>query len=612
MPASPVESVAPAASAPAMPVATGPLPGDEVDVVVIGGGVNGSGVARDLALRGIRVVLFERNDLAFGASGNSSGMIHGGARYLLQSPHVTETSCRDSGYIQRHRAAPALSHPLPACRCEAAPQGRVMVELIDAYFRAYDDYQPLKRGEPHCRLDAGEVARLEPGLAGSYVGGITFDEWGVDGARLCVLGAIDAIEHGARVHVHTTVESVTQAPDPPGGPAPGSGPASASGRRYVVSARHRITGEVTRVCARVVVNATGAWAPITAALANVAQARARVRPGKGIHVVLDRRITNYAILSEAIDGRQIFLCPWQNVSVVGTTDDDYYGDLDDVRATSEEVRYLVQGVAKVFPSIRAARAIGTYAGVRPTLYAYGPTEDALSRDHRVVDHGLDGAPGIYSMVGGKLASFRLFAQELCDIVAPRHFDVHVPCSTHERPLPGGERAPQPESHGAPRRKGEPLRRLSGAPALDALVLSDAYGVTPVCARRLLYRHGGRALRVLERAASRPSEVDVVCPCEPVLEAEVRHAVAVEMARTVDDVSRRTRLGLGACGGMRCAARCGQIVAQELSLPPAEGRTMALQFLERQARTRVVALGSAQAQQEALTLAHVRASLGEPA
>jgi glycerol-3-phosphate dehydrogenase len=584
VPAPPIESVAPP---PAMPTAIGPAPAEEVDAVVIGGGANGSGVARDLSLRGLRVALFERNDLAFGASGNSSGMIHGGARYMLQSPNVTATSCRDSGYIQR--IAPHLLFRIPfLLPLRSGAQGRVMVELIDAYFRAYDDYQPLKRGEPHCRLDASEVARLEPGLAGSFAGGVTFDEWGVDGARLCVLGAIDAIEHGARVRVHTTVESVSRAA---GGDQPARGPAprDARGARYVVSARNRLTGETTRVSTRVVVNATGAWAPITAALANVAQTRARVRPGKGIHVVLDRRITNYAILSEAIDGRQVFLCPWQNASVIGTTDDDYYGDLDDVRATSEEVRYLVQGVAKVFPDVRSARAIGTYAGVRPTLYAYGPTEDALSRDHRIVDHGPDGAPGIYSMVGGKLASFRLFAQELCDLIAPRDFGLDVPCTTHERPLPGGETA----SH-----------------ARAALELSDAHGITPVGARRLLYRHGTRAVRVLERAARRTSELDVVCPCEPVLEAEVRHAVTVEMACTVDDVARRTRLGLGACGGMRCAARCGQIVAEELSLAPAEGQAMALDFLERQARTRVVALGPAQAQQEALTLAHVRSSLGE--
>jgi glycerol-3-phosphate dehydrogenase len=557
-----------------MAVSAGPPPNDVFDVAVIGGGVNGTGVARDLSLRGLRVVLFERNDLAFGASGNSSGMIHGGVRYLSQSPHVTETSCRDSGYIQH--IAPHLLFRMPFLMpIKTGLRGRIAIELIDAYFRAYDDYQPLKRGEPHCRLDASDMSRLEPGLTGSLLGGITFDEWGIDGARLCTLNALDALEHGARVHTHTTVESVTRTP-----PSIDGDPV-----RYVVEGRDLLTQEVVRAAARVVVNATGAWSPVTASLGGLPQARVRVRPGKGIHVVLDRRLTNYGILSEAIDGRQIFLEPWQNVSILGTTDDDYYGDLDDVRATSEEVRYLVQGVARVFPSVRTARAIGTYAGVRPTLYAYGKPEDALSREHEIVDHAADGSPGVYSMIGGKLASYRIFSQELSDLVAPKDFDLSTPCATHTRPLPGGERVP------------------------DALELAEKHGITPVAARRVVYRHGARALRILERTARRPSEKDVTCPCEPVLEAEVRHVVRHELARTVHDVARRTRLGYGACGGMRCAARCGQIVAEERGLPPHEAFELARDFVERQASTRVVAMGPEQARQEALTLAHLRASMG---
>ena len=556
-----------------MAVAEEPLPADEVDVAIVGGGVNGTGVARDLALRGVRVALFERNDLAFGASGNSSGMIHGGVRYLSRAPHVTETSCRDSGYIQR--IAPFLLFRLPFLMPVASSaRARVMFELIDAYFRAYDDYQPLKHGEPHCRLDASDLMRLEPGIVGSIVGGITFDEWGIDGARLCVLNALDAIEHGARVHVHTTVDRLARSPEPDGG-------------RYVVEARETITHARVAVRAHVVVNATGAWAPVTAALGGLPPGRVRVRPGKGIHVVLDRRIGNYGVVSEAIDGRQIFVYPWQNVSLVGTTDDDYYGDLDDICATSEEVRYLVQGVARVFPSVRSSRAIGTYAGVRPTLYEYGPNEDELSREHEIVDHAADGAPGVYSMIGGKLASYRIFAQQMSDRIATAELDVSAPCTTHERPLPGGERA------------------------IDAVALAQEHGLTPVAGRRLYFRHGTRASRVLERLGDRPADRDVVCPCEPVVEAEVRHAVRHELARTVDDVARRTRLGYGACGGMRCAARCGQIVAQETGRSPAAGLAMARAFLVRQARTRVVAMGPAQAQQEALALAHARAALGEP-
>ncbi len=555
----------------AFPAASSERAAEDADVVVIGGGINGSGVARDLAMRGLRVSLFERSDLAFGASGNSSGMIHGGVRYLATAPDVTETSCRDSGYIQT--IAPHLLFRIPFLMpLRTGAKRRVMFELIDAYFRAYDDYQPLKRGERHCRLDAADLGRLEPGLTGPLAGGITFDEWGVDGARLCVLNAIDAAEHGARIRTHSSVNAIERLAGGERGP------------RYLVKATDRLTGALVRTRARVVVNATGAWSPVTAGICGLPQARVRVRPGKGIHVVLDRRIANYAILTEAIDGRQVFLEPWQNVSVLGTTDDDYYGDLDDVTATSEEVRYLVQGVARVFPSLLDARAIGTFAGVRPTLYTYGKTEDALSRDHAVVDHASEGAAGVYSMIGGKLASFRLFAQELSDRVAPRDFGVEVPCATHLRPLPGGDAVP------------------------DALALAERYELTPVAARRLVYRHGSRALRVLERVDRQPREGHVVCPCEPVIEAEVRYAVTQELARTVDDVTRRTRLGLGACGGMRCAAACGQIVAEELDLRPEQGVRMAFDLVERLARSRAVALGPAQARQEALLLAHVRASM----
>ena len=556
-----------------------PPPADAFDVAIIGGGINGTGVARDLALRGLKVVLFERNDLAFGASGNSSGMIHGGARYLSNNPKVTEASCRDSGYIQT--IAPHLLFRIPFLfPIKTGVRGRVMLELVDAFFNAYDQFQPLKRGKPHTRISASDLARLEPGLVGSMLGGITFDEWGVDGARLCVLNALDARERGAVLYLHTTVEEIKRAQHDDGAPRD----PEANVGSYVLRARDLLTDRAVRVRARVVVNATGAWGPITAAIGNLPTARVRVRPAKGVHVVFERRLSNYGIMAEAIDNRQIFLEPWQNMSVIGTTDDDYFGDLNDVVATSEEVRYLVQGIARVFPSIREARAIGTYAGVRPTIYEYGPNEDRLSREHAIVDHKGDGAPGVYSMIGGKLASFRLFSQEMSDRIA-LDLAPGTTCSTHTRPLPGGDRVP------------------------DALLVAEQNELTPVTARRLVYRHGSRSARIVQRIAKRPRERAVVCACEPVLEAEVRHVVLHEMARTVEDVARRTRLGLGACGGMRCAARCGQIVAEELGLSPGCGLRQARSFLERQARTRIVAMGPDQARQEALLLAHMRATLG---
>ncbi len=540
-----------------------------MDLVVIGGGVNGTGVARDAALRGLRVALFERNDLAFGASGNSSGMIHGGPRYLSYDPSVTHSSCLDSGYIQE--IAPHLLFRIPFLfPISIGPGSKVALSLVDAFFEAYDRYQPLKRGKPHARLTADELRQLEPGLRGEVEGGVTFDEWGIDGARLVTLNALSAARSGARISVHTTVERVLRRED--------------TGEVLGVDVRHRLTGKAERITCRALVNATGAWSSITTDLAGLPRGSAPTRGGKGIHILYDRRLTNYAVVARAIDGRQVFLEPWQNLCILGTTDDDYYGDLDDVCATEDEVGYLEQALARVFPSIKDARAIGTYAGVRPSLYAWGPLEDKLSREHEVIDHADHGAPGVFSMVGGKLASYRLFAEEAMDAIAA-YLHVQEPCTTHKRPLPGGERV------------------------VDPFALADAAELDAVAARRLVYRHGAIADEIVERIARHPTEAAIVCPCEPVTEAEIRHVVQHEHAHTVADVSRRTRLGLGACGGYRCALRCGQIVADERGLPPREGQRQALSFLHEQSRRRAPALSPIQARQEALAITSVRSELG---
>jgi len=388
--------------------------------------------------------------------------------------------------------------------------------------------------------------------------------------RLCAANAVDAVEHGASVHVHTTVEKLLR--DGPAGDITG------------VQWRDRLTGRSGVVHARGVVNSTGAWGPLTASLGGLSPRTAAVRPGKGIHIVYDRRLSNHAISVSTIDNRMVFIEPWQNVSVLGTTDTDYYGDLDDVQTTSDEVRYLVQGMARVMPSIRGARIIGTFAGVRPTLYKWGPIPDALSREHQIVDHAEHGAAGLFSMIGGKLASYRIFAEEMSDLISMR-LGIVRRCSTHEHPLPGGDAKLDP----------------------DAFARDN--GIDPVAARRLIFRHGSRAVRIAELWKLDPQSAAMVCTCEAITDAEVRYVIRHEFARTVDDVSRRLRLGLGPCGAMRCAMRCGAIVAQELELDPREGLRQAAAFLSRMARARLPGLGPLQARQEALALEALRAQTG---
>lgn len=540
----------------------------DVDVIVVGGGVNGTGVARDCALRGLRVALLERNDLAFGASGNSSGLIHGGPRYMTQNPDVTYTSCLDSGNIQRIAPHLLFRVPvmLPVLRHAAS---RTELDLIDAFFGAYDRYQPLKRGKPHTRLSGAEVKELEPGLQGDFEGAVTFDEWGIDGARLCVANARDAVAHGAQVLLPVSVMSLIRRSD-----------GSVAGVEY----EHRLTGERASLRARVVVNATGAWSPLVVKSGGVDPHRSRVRPGKGIHVYLDRRLSDYAIMVKAIDGRRVFIEPWQNTSVLGTTDDDYYGDLDNVFATSDEVRYLTEAIAQVLPEVRNARAIGTWAGVRPTLFAWGKLEDALSREHEIVDHAADGAKGLVSLIGGKLASYRLFAEEATNEICA-WLDNRARCVTHERPLPGGE----------------------ATPAVDAV--AALAGIDRLSAARLTYRHGSAALTLAQRMADAPEEREIVCACEPVTRAEVRFSVEQEWAYDVNSVSRRTRLGTGSCGGMLCTARCAELVARFSNGAPAMGRQLARDFMERQSRHRLSVLNSEQLRQELLLRANADAHLG---
>jgi glycerol-3-phosphate dehydrogenase len=544
---------------------TAPDHATDCDALIIGGGVNGTGLARDLALRGLRTVLVERNDLAFGASGNSSGMIHGGPRYLTTHPAVTRASCTDSGYIQA--IAPHMIFRIPFVYpiYGAGVADRVRFEAIEAFFAVYDEFQPLKRGLKHTRLTPDEAERVIPGLVtDKLLGAVTFDEWGINGARLCNANALDAVEHGCTMHLHTTVEAVKVE----------------AGRAVGATVRDRITGRVWDISARAVVNCTGAWSPITAACAGL-EGKVKLRPGKGVHLMLDRSITDVGVMCTAIDGRQIFLEPWENTALIGTTDDDTYADLDDLPVTTDEVRYLMEGIERVLPRVREARIIGTTVGARPTLYAWGKAEDALSREHAVLDHSADGVAGLWSLVGGKLASYRAFAEEAADLIAPA-LGVRAACTTHTKPLPGGEAK------------------------ADVDALAARFRVSPYAVQRLVTRHGTRAETVLSEGDRRGRAT--VCTTEPVLAAEVRYAVRHEGARTLQDIARRTNLAYGPCGGAECALPAAVLAGAELGWSAAEVRAQAADLLRARRKTRLASIGASQARAEAMVDAALR-SLG---
>jgi len=492
-----------------------------VQVLIVGGGINGAGIARDLALRGVRCALVEKRELGSGTTWASSGMIHGGLRYLQQDPEVTLHSCVDSGAIQR--IAPHLVFRIPFLM-PVFPEDPIGPELVEVGLEMYDRYQPFKNGRPHTRLTRAQALRLEPALSPRIDCAFTLDEWGVDAARLTAANALDAAERGALVRTHAEVLELLREP---------------GGRVCGARVRDLVDGEEIRIEAELVMNAAGPWAPRLAALAGAA---VRLRPAKGIHLVFERRVSNLAVYARGIDGRDMFTFPHEQNSMAGTTDDDYYGDLDRIDVTEDEVAYVLEAMERSLPSIRRHRVIHTIMGVRPTLYGFGRSEDELSRDYAVLDHSAEGAAGLWTIAGGKLAAYRLMAEDASDRLCAR-LGVREPCRTATTPLPGGDGA------------------------LDVAAAARRFRAPLPALVRLAFRHGTRSEQVLgpwdPAVGPGAPPPRTVCACEPVLDAELLHAARREGLRRLSDCTLRVRLGVGSCQGAGCAGMAADLLADAL-------------------------------------------------
>lgn len=474
--------------------------------------MTGAGIARDLALRGLSVLVLEKGDWGAGTSGASSWMIHGGLRYLEFDWDTTRLSCQDAGHIVTiaRNLVSRVVFIIPVF-----PHDRNNIERVETALEVYDRFQPLKKAHPHRRLTAEEARQAEPGLSPDIVGALTSEEWGIDPHRLVYANVADAVAHGARAFNHTRVTDLIR----DGG--------------KVIGVRYRgDDGVMSEARARVVVNATGPWCPEVSGMAGVP---VKLRPAKGIHLVYPHRISNFSIIAESIDGRDVLMVSHAGLTLVGTTDDDFYGDLDAVDVIEDEVEYLLQAFERVFPAIRSYRPVRTTTGVRPTLYKWRRYEDELSRRYEVIDHAAQGVEGFVTIAGGKLSMYRLMAEETSDVVC-RKLGHQAPCTTATQPLPGNESDPVPADE-----------------------LAARCGITALAALKLQSRHGSNAERVLDEAGTNR----IVCRCEPMTEAELMYAARHEQVRSLADAFRRVGLAAGPCAGAACVMRAGEIIGREL-------------------------------------------------
>ena len=508
-----------------------------LDVLVVGGGITGAGIALDAASRGYRVGLVEREDIASGTSSKSSKLVHGGLRYLASGdvPMVRE-GVRERERVRR--MAPHLVRPLGFV---VPTDTRADAWLLRAGLVAYDAMALGRGARSHRRLDHQDVLLDAPGLAqGARHGGYRYDDAQTDDARLTLAVVQAARRHGATVLTHLEVCGV----DPRSGTTPA-----------VAHLHDRLTGEHRDVAARWVVGAGGVWADRIGDVPHGTHAPA-LRPAKGVHLVFSRRDVpvNRAVVvpSVAADGRRLFLVPWGEQVYVGTTDDTEQDVDGRPRVDADDAAYLLDAVNAAFATdLRPVDAIGAWAGWRPLVDADGQTAD-LSRRH-LLHHP---APGVVTVTGGKLTTFRQMAEDVVDAVVARD-GLQRPCRTTRLRL--GVSGPVLAG----------LQRVRTALA--------AAGADPRHAPSLHHRHGDRAVDLVEAATT--AELDVLVPDLPYLVAEVRWAARHEMACRLDDVlSRRLRVSLrDAAAGGPAIEVAADIMADELGWDPSRRKAEVVDY-----------------------------------
>jgi glycerol-3-phosphate dehydrogenase len=494
---------------------------EEVDVIVVGGGITGAGIARDAARRGLQVALFEQNDIAYGTSSRSSKLIHGGLRYL----ESYEFSLVFESVSERRVVldlAPHLVNPL-AFLFPVYQGSRKSLRMIDAGMWLYDGLALFRSPKRHRTLKPSEVAKEEPmlrqeGLQGAPV----YYDCSTDDARLTLETIIDATQNGAVVVNWARVDALTK---------------DDQGRVSGVIVKNARDGGLREVKAHTVINATGPWTDEVLAMSGP-RAGKLLRPTKGIHIVVEREklpVEHAVVLFHPTDNRVLFALPWGERTYVGTTDTDYEGSPGEEAATLEDVDYLIAASNHYFQANQIARedVISTWAGLRP-LIAPEPevgeiSESQVSREHQI----LIGADGLITIAGGKLTTYRKMAKECVDIAVnllkltgklPE--DIHSG-QTFKFPLPGAVGWPEDDDH--------------DKVAADLVAACDC-GLPAEVSRHLVDTYGMRALELAKLCAADPSLMEPIVPGRVEIMAQVDFGVREELAASVSDIMiRRTQI-----------------------------------------------------------------------
>jgi len=475
------------------------------DLLVVGGGINGAGVARDAAGRGLRVMLVEQDDLASHTSSASTKLIHGGLRYL----EFMEFGLVRKALLEREvllGIAPHIISPLrfimphePSLR----PAWMIRIGLF-----LYDHLAHRKKLEGSRGVDLRHHPAGVP-LREGFRRGFEYSDGWVDDARLVVLNAIDAQEHGATILTRTRCIKITPTTD-----------AGATEQPCWAATLQDDNGKQSVVTTRAVVNATGPWAAGFHDAATRGRSKHGLRLIKGSHIVVRRLFDHpYAYILQATDRRIVFAIPYeQDFTMIGTTDIEYHADPREVTIDADETAYLCEQSNRYFrTTLTPADVVSSWSGVRPLLEDESTDARAVTRDYALE---LEKTPApLLSVFGGKITTYRVLAEEAVDLVTSA-IDKKAPHWTASRPLPGGDLA-------------------SGLESLERELSEMHSEVSRKTVNRWARAYGSRALTIFSRSNELGSEI-----APDLYEAELRYLYQTEWARTADDILwRRSKLGL---------------------------------------------------------------------
>jgi len=513
------------------------------DVAIIGGGINGAGIALDLAKRGVSTILLEKKDFGWYATSSSTKLIHGGLRYL----EYFELALVRESMAERERLlsnAPHLVKPLklnvPIYKHSKRPAWMVRAGLTLYDILSYDKSLPNHSYTANTRKKR-EQAVIDPALnqedltavLSYYDCQVAFPE------RLALELIIGAEDAGATTLNYFEVLSLSQ---------------DSEQKYHVLKSVDKLTNTKYEIMAKYVINAGGPF--VDNVNINLDQEVGRKMGGtKGSHLLIKRFEggPEEAIYVEARqDGRPYFIIPWLDYYLVGTTDIFYDGDMNEVHATEEEIKYLLYELNQLIPgyTFKKEDVLYTYSGIRPLPFEPGKKERSVTRRHIILDHEKEGgSPRVFSIIGGKLTTYRSLAEETADIICSR-LAVSVACSTRSELLPGA--------------------RLSEANKDAIHDLATQYQISEASIQHLQSFYGSRSKELLEQIRESPELASHISEDRPEIMAEVAYAIEAEHAETLADIFfRRTKIGSYADRSIDVVNSVAELAAKKLYWSPEE-------------------------------------------